>query len=163
MPKTIRMKLTEDSIDKAIDSLRRYAENLQRKGIEICRKLAIPCAVRVSIGYASAIYKGEKDFNITVEKIENGYAVIADGETALILEFGAGVTYGYGHPQANEFNMGPGTYPGQTHAMDPRGWWIPKANGGGHTYGNPPSMAMYMAAKEAHKEVERVAREVFSK
>lgn len=161
MPKTIVVKLSSDSIDRACQRLESYKTSLQRKGVEICRRLSIPCAVKVSLGFASAIYKGEKDYHISVDKIDNGYVVKADGETALILEFGAGVTFGYGHPQESEFNMGAGTYPGQVHAMDPRGWWIPKAKGGGHTFGNPPTMAMYLAAKETREEVERVAREVF--
>lgn len=161
MPKTINMRLSADSIDRTIERLKRYEQTLQNKGLEICRRLSFQCAVRVSVGFASALYTGEKHYNITVDKIDNGFVVRADGETALILEFGAGITFGSGHPQADEFGYGPGTYPGQTHAMDPRGWWIPRSRGGGHTFGNPPSMAMYNAAKVTREAVERVAREVF--
>lgn len=162
MPKTINMRLSAESIDRTIERLKRYEQTLRNKGLEICRRLSFQCAVRVSIGFASALYVGEKNYNITVDKIDNGFVVRADGETALILEFGAGITFGSGHPQADEFGYGPGTYPGQTHALDPRGWWIPRSRGGGHTFGNPPSMAMYNAAKVTREAVERVAREVFN-
>jgi len=161
MPKTINMRLSAESIDHTIERLKRYEQTMRNKGLEICRRLAIQCEVRVSIGFDSALYDGEKHYSVSVKKIDNGYAVQANGETVLILEFGAGITFGSGHPQADEFGYGPGTYPGQTHAMDPRGWWIPRSRGGGHTFGNPPSMAMYNAAKVTREAVERVAREVF--
>lgn len=161
--KTITMTLSGPSIDGAIKQLQAYKDSLQEKARLICEKLAVTGAVQVSLRYAAAIYTGRKDFNVTVEEIPNGYKILADGETALILEFGAGVTYGYGHPQADEFGMGPGTYPdGKGHWNDPRGWWIPKEHGGGHTYGNPPTMAMYETAKALLERVLDVAREVFN-
>ena len=158
----VTMSLSAASIDAAIKQIEAYQKSLSVKAKQICERLAFAGAVQVSLGFASAIYNGEKDFNVTVEDIPNGYRIVADGETALILEFGAGATYGYGHPQADEFGMGPGTYPdGKGHWNDPRGWWIPKANGGGHTYGNPPAMPMYRASRQMREDVERVAREVF--
>lgn len=159
----IEASLSKNSIDRAIRDIRAYKKNLSVKARKICEKLAISGAVNVSLGYASAIYTGQKDFNVTVEDIDNGYRILADGETALILEFGAGVTYGYGHPQANSFGMGPGTYPdGKGHWDDPRGWYLPAYAGGEHTYGNPPAMSMYETAKDLRSRVESVAREVFA-
>ena len=161
--KTITMNLSAASIDSAIKQLKEYKTELRRKAQKICEKLAVSGAVNVSLGYSTAIYTGRKDYSVTVEEISDGYRILADGETALILEFGAGVTYGYGHPQANEFGMGPGTYPdGKGHWNDPAGWWIPKEHGGGHTYGSPPSMAMYETAKELRDRVLDVSREVFN-
>ena len=161
--KTITMNLSAASIDSAIKQLKEYKTELRRKAQKICERLAVSGAVNVSLGYATAIYTGRKDYSVTVEEIRDGYRILADGETALILEFGAGVTYGYGHPQADEFGMGPGTYPdGKGHWDDPAGWWIPKEHGGGHTYGDPPSMAMYKTAKELRDRVLDVAREVFN-
>lgn len=161
--KTITMNLSAASIDSAIKQLKEYKTELRKKAQKICEKLAVSGAVNVSLGYATAIYTGSKDYSVTVEEIRDGYRILADGETALILEFGAGVTYGYGHPQADEFGMGPGTYPdGKGHWNDPAGWWIPKEHGGGHTYGNPPTMAMYETAKELRDRVLDVAREVFN-
>lgn len=161
--KTITMTLSGTSIDGAIQQLQAYKSSLSEKARLICEKLAVTGSVQVSLRYAAAIYTGRKDFNVTVEEITNGYKILADGETALILEFGAGVTYGYGHPQADEFGMGPGTYPdGKGHWNDPLGWWIPKEHGGGHTYGNPPTMAMYETAKQLREKVLQVAREVFN-
>ena len=158
----VTMTLNPSSIDSAIKQIEDYKKSLAVKAKLICEKLASMGATRASLGFATAFYTGEKDFEISVEEIQNGYKILADGETALILEFGAGATYGYGHPLADEKGMGPGTYPdGKGHWDDPKGWWIPKDKGGGHTYGNPPAMPMYYAAKEMREEVERVAMEVF--
>lgn len=151
------------SIQRAISDLKAYRARIIEKSNELARRLAERGAVIASISFARAIYTGPKDVAITVEaRSANTYAILASGETVLILEFGAGITYGEGHPQAGEFGYGPGTYPGQKHAMTGKGWYLPKEKGGGHTYGNPPSMAMYLAAKEIRAEVEAVAREVFS-
>ena len=156
------MTLSAASIDRAIRDIEAYERELTVKAKRICERLAAIGALRASLGFASAIYTGEKDFSVTVEEIPNGYKILADGETALILEFGAGATYGYGHPLADEKGMGPGTYPdGKGHWNDPKGWWLPKDAGGGHTYGNPPAMPMYYASKEVKRMVEQVAREVF--
>lgn len=159
----ISMSLSPSSIDAAIKQIEAYKNSLQRKCDVLAERLASMGAVIVSLQYARTPYTGNADYDITVDQRGPGkYAVIASGETVLILEFGAGMTYGYGHPQAGEFGFGPGTYPGQTHAFDPHGWWIPKSAGGGHTYGNPPARAMYNAAKDIRSEIERIAQEVFN-
>ena len=163
MSKTIKMTLDTKSIVNAINELNDYQSWLHKKANELAKRLADMGSVNVSLGYSRAIYTGPKDTEVTVEdRGDSTYAIVASGETVLILEFGAGVTYGSGHPQADEFGYGPGTYPGQTHAMDPRGWYLPKEKGGGHTYGNAPSMTMYQTAKDLREDLERIAREVFS-
>ena len=69
------------------------------------------------------------------------------------------MTYGFGHPEAQEHGMGPGTYPdGKGHWNDPKGWYTP---GGQHTYGNPPAMPMYTARKTIEEELPRIVKEVF--
>ena len=163
MGKNISIQLNTRSIDAAMKTLQAYKQSLDRKLDELCRRLAQLGAVSISLGYSRAVYSGKKDISVSVEPIENGYAILAEGESVLFVEFGAGVTYGYGHPQAGELGMGPGTYPdGKGHWNSPNGWWLPKEAGGGHTYGNPPSMTMYQTAKELQDAVLRVAKEVFA-
>lgn len=158
---TIRVSLDVIDIDHAISKINDYRKEIERNVNEVCRRLAQYGVTVAQASYDGVVYLGNKDVSVTMEPIQNGYAVKADGQTALILEFGAGVTYGYGHPQANQFGFGPGTYPNQKHAMDPKGWYLPKSAGGGHTYGNAPSMAMYNTAKDLEREVKRVVQEVF--
>lgn len=163
MGKTIKVTLDPKSIDKAIRELMQYEDWLRAKCDELAVRLAQRGAVNVSLGYASTPYTGAKDVSVKVEDYEDGRAaIVASGHTVLFLEFGAGVTYGYGHPQAGEFGYGPTTYPGQKHAADPKGWWFRDKDGLHHTYGNAPGAVMYLTAQELRDRVEEVAREVFS-
>lgn len=147
-----------DITGDALQRLAQYSSNMRSKMNEICSKLAKIGAVKASLGFSRSIYDGRKDFSVSVEPLGNGYVIKADGDSVLFLEFGAGVTYGYGHPQASEFGMGPGTYnPTSNNWKNPHGWWMPS---GQHTYGNPPNMPMYNTAKDLEKEVQRVVEEV---
>lgn len=167
MSRTIRMNLNTASINAAINELREYKTWIQRKADELARKLAEYGADNAAVGYFLVQYDGPRE-NIDVNVEDRGegkYAIVASGHPVLIVEFGAGVTYGYGHPnpEVDGKPMGPGTYPNaKGHWNDPKGWYLPKEAGGGHTYGNPPSMTMYKTGKELRDEVERIAREVFS-
>lgn len=157
------------SIDEIIKGLEDYKRSLKVKADALVKKLADAGCEAVSITYGAWLYKGSREAEVTVEQRGPAqYAIVASGETVLILEFGAGVSYSATqHPLANSIEggpYGPGTYPGQTHAMDPRGWYLPKSAGGRsgvHTYGNAPSMAMYNTGKSLHEVVKQAAKEVF--
>ena len=163
MTKIIQMSLNTASIDAAIKEIKDYQAFIRKKTHEFAARLADDGAVRALLHYDQAYYRGPKDFDVNVEERgDNTFAIIANGETVLILEFGAGITYGYGHPMANQFGYGPGTYPdGKGHWNDPRGWWLPPDAGGGHTFGNAPSMTMYKTAKELRERMVDIAKEVF--
>lgn len=166
MSRTIRVRLNDASIDAAIKALEDYKKWIQGKAAELAKRLAEIGADNASVGYFLVKYDGPRDIDVTVEsRGENTYAIVASGHPVLVIEFGAGVTYGYGHPMASEMGYGPGTYPGQVHAMTGKGWYLPKSvagRSGVHTYGNPPSMTMYKTAKDLREDLERIAREVFS-
>ena len=156
------MSFDPASIQAAIRELESYQRWLFEKAEELARRLADKGLINISLGYGRAIYTGDKDVSVTVEQRSiNTYAIVASGETVLILEFGAGVRYGYGHPNptVNGVQMGPGTYPNaKGHWDDPKGWYTPD---GEHTFGNPPSMTMYETAKGLREELTKIAREVF--
>ena len=160
--KKIVVPLSESGIQKIQDELTVYWKWQEEKARELAERLAALGATVASIRFSRAVYTGKKDVEVTVEELTNGYKVKADGESVLFIEFGAGVTYGYGHPEAGEFGMGPGTYPdGKGHWNDPKGWYLPKSAGGGHTFGNPPAMPMYEARKAIEQELPRIVKEVF--
>lgn len=162
MAKTISVRLNRQSIGDAIKRLNQYKKTFPKRAEAMCKALAELGAVKVSLDYTRAVNAavGMKPITVTVERRDNGYAIVAQGESVMFVEFGAGARYGYGHPLDGELGMGPGTYPGDKgHWNDPKGWWIPKEAGGGHTYGNPPSMAMYETAKDLRQEVLRIAKE----
>ena len=160
--KNIIVPLSESGIQKIQDELTVYRKWQEEKARELAERLAALGATVASIRFSRAVYTGPKDVDVTVEELPNGYKVKADGESVLFIEFGSGVTYGYGHPEAGEFGMGPGTYPdGKGHWDDPKGWYLPKSAGGGHTFGNPPAMPMYEARKAIEQELPRIVKEVF--
>ena len=160
--KKIVVPLSESGIQKIQDELTAYRKWQEEKARELAERLAALGATVAPIRFSRAVYTGKKDVEVTVEGLPNGYKVKADGESVLFIEFGSGVTYGYGHPEAGEFGMGPGTYPdGKGHWDDPKGWYLPKSAGGGHTFGNPPAMPMYEARKAIEQELPRIVKEVF--
>lgn len=162
------MKITIDaldpkSVDNAIKKLETYSRDLNRKAKELCERLADMGALYAEWNFSGVLYAGDVDYHITVVEAEDGkYVIKANGESVLFMEFGAGIRHGYGHPQASEFGMGPGTYPnGKGHWDDPKGWWFGERGNWTHTYGNAPGMPMYNAAKDLRSEILKEAQEVF--
>jgi hypothetical protein len=156
--------ITGDGVDDLLKGLEEHQHWIESKIPELCERLATIGATYASIGFARAFYDGPRNCSVRVEQRgENTYAVIAEGEEVLFVEFGSGVTMGGGHPDVQGY--GPGTYPptNPDHPKwnDPNGWYIPKNKGGGHTFGNPPNAPMYHAAKNVEEELEQVVREVF--
>lgn len=145
------------SVSRATRSLEEYASDLIEKANTVCERLATIGAVRASLDFSRAIYNGTNDVAVTVEPIDNGYAIHATGNAVLFIEFGSGASYGYGHPEPEGY--GPGTYPGKGHWDDPNGWWYGSHE---HSYGNPPAAAMYHAKQDVLQEVQRIADEVFA-
>ena len=155
------------SIDAAVREIREYGKWVQRKTIELAKKVAELGADRVAVGYFNVQYDGERDIDVRVDTLGEGqYAIVAFGHPVLIVEFGAGVTYGYGHPnpEVDGKPMGPGTYPSTKGLWNnPKGWWFTNEAGESeHTYGNPPSMTMYKTAEELKRDLVNIAREVFA-
>lgn len=145
------------SVSRAKRSLEEYYADLIEKANTVCERLATIGAVRASLDFSRAIYNGTNDVEVTVEPIDNGYAIRATGNAVLFIEFGSGASYGYGHPEPEGY--GPGTYPGKGHWDDPNGWWYGNHE---HSYGNPPAAAMYHAKQDVLQEVQRIADEVFA-
>ena len=145
------------SVSRAQRRLDEYYADLIEKANTVCERLATIGAVRASLDFSRAIYNGTNDVAVTVEPIDNGYAIHATGNAVLFIEFGSGASYGYGHPEPEGY--GPGTYPGKGHWDDPNGWWYGNHE---HSYGNPPAQAMYNAKRDIQAEVQRIADEVFN-
>lgn len=84
----------------------------------------------------------------------------ADVSPILMAEFGSGLRAN--NPRAGEFGMGTGTFPGQTHADNPEGWWFQTLDGvWHHSQGSYPTMPMFKAQMEIYDQIESIAREVF--
>lgn len=170
--KKVVVPLSVSGIEDLRKELKTYRKWQEAKMKLLTKKLADLGVEVASVKFGAVEYVGEKNVEVTAEEIPNGYVVRASGEAVLVLEFGGGIKYGYGHPENDEFGMGPGTYPSDKgrKAADgrwyknwehPNGWWLPKENGGEHTYGNAPSMAMYEARKKIKQEIVSIVKEVF--
>lgn len=160
MAKTIAVNpLDRSSITSAIREVRRYKAWVLAKEAELRQRLATLGATVASIQFSRAIYSGTNDVSVRVDDTGSVAVIYAEGESVAFIEFGSGATYGYGHPQAGEFGVGPGTYPdGKGHWDDPNGWYY---SHGQHTFGNPPAMAMYAAVQEMTEQLTMIAKEVF--
>ena len=146
--------------------LERLRKSMVRKCKEIAVRTATHGAFIASEGFRNAIYDGDNDVTVDIESTPKHTTLVAKGESVLFIEFGAGAAYGYGHPQAHEFDFGPGTWSegpnGKGRWADPKGWWFTDSSGNKvHSYGNAPAMVMYQAAKEMRKVIPQVAKEVF--
>ena len=159
MSKRINIELTDASIKSGIKELRLYKSWVIEKEAELCSRLAALGATVASIDFSRAIYNGSNDVSVRVDDTGSIAVIYAEGESVAFIEFGAGIKYGYGHPQAGEHGMGPGTYPGKGHWDNEKVWWY---GHGQHSYGNPPAMAMYDAVQKMTEELTRIAKEVFS-
>lgn len=165
MHKTIQLKLSEKGVQNAMKELVAYKQWVCEKEQELRQRLASIGATVASISFSRAIYNGTNDVSVRVDDTGSVAVIYAEGESVAFIEFGSGSKYGYGHPQAKEFGVGPGTYP--TEANDgkgwwdnPRGWWYAH---GKHSYGNPPAMAMYRAVEAMTEQITVIAEEVFGK
>ena len=161
-------------LETTIAHLQQILNNLNRYAAEIVRRLSL---IGYDVAYqimAGHIYTGETIDSLTiVENDDTHFTLMASSRALIFFEFGAGINGG-GHPQAGGFGFGPGTYPGQTHALDPNGWYYPTddpalivahtkdGQGLGHSYGNPPRMPFYYAKEKMKQDLLTVAREVFA-
>lgn len=159
MGKTIEIELTRRGINEGIRELRKYKAWVQTKEKELRIRLAERGEDVARIQFAGATYDGTNNVSVRVDDTGSVAVIYAEGSAVAFIEFGSGARYGYGHPQAGEFGVGPGTYPdSKGHWNEPQGWWYAH---GKHSYGNPPAMAMYQAVQKMAEELTEIAREVF--
>lgn len=176
MPTTIRMRLCESDIKKAIKQVDEYWKKLQTKTKVFCGRIS-----ELGMSVASAKI-GESPLGKYVHlnvKYENSASsckavLFATGDVLnteygqvmplMMIEFGAGVHYNQvANPKAGQFGMGVGTFPNQTHAFQDGGWYYMDAYGEWHhSYGVKATMPMYNADIEMILNLRKIAKEVFS-
>ena len=174
---TIKINLFDSkSLQSAIKQIQQYRDDLPRKCELLCQRLA-ESGVQVA---KTAIAESPQGKTITLttdirpEKAGCKAILMATGNTVtssdgrsfnllLAVEFGAGIKYNAtANPKASEFGMGVGTFPDQTHAFDPNGWYYLGDDGEWHhSYGVKATMPMYQAGVEIRRQILAVAKEVF--
>lgn len=179
MPTVIKGTLSVSSIKNMQDQLKAYKERLIEKCSLFTERLA---AAGILVGQRNL---GEFDkyvvFTMETDLQRYGAKTVlyatnsgiihsqwmtkdgvkeADVSPILMAEFGSGLRAN--NPRAGEFGMGTGTFPGQTHAEDPEGWWYQTVDGEWHhSKGVAPTMPMYKAQMEIYDQIATIAAEVF--
>ena len=167
MAKTIQITLSQSSIQAAIKELDKYKKSLEMKCQIFVNKLSQEGLQVVQMSMQSIPDKDKGGYYTEIINNNDGTMKSATirltGDKILLIEFGAGIRYASpGHPKAGEFGYGVGTYPGQTHAEDPNGWWYrDESDNPHHSYGNRAYMPMYNAGTAMKLRMQSLAREVF--
>lgn len=174
----ITIGIDGSGVEEAIRRVEQRQKWFEERTQELVQRLANYGATLARASFEGAAYDGVNDVKVDLdERGDKTVAVVAAGNAVLFIEFGAGVTYGYGHPEPQGY--GPGTYPGKGQGVNH--YWFytgqPGTAGGvlatdpktGYvhpnttiTHGNPPSASMYNARKQVVEDLERIAKEVFS-
>ena len=171
--KVIRISLSEKDIDRAIKELEQYKQEI------ICKTelLRIKVTERITAlawsGFNGAIVDdptGESggarraEVQVSIDERENVSVVIAAGEDAVWVEFGAGVYHNGSagsspHPKGSELGF---TIGGYGKGMGKRKTWGFYEDGELRlTHGAPAVMPMYNAMKTVCDEIVSIAKEVF--
>lgn len=166
MSKVIKMDLSPQSIDKAINEVKQYRKWVQEKTNQLAERLAMIGIKEASIRFNGAFIDSAvgNDTQLSVERTANGYEVVARGTQVWFIEFGTGVYYNGSEPYPNppgrpEGVGGIGSYGKGKGNND---FWYYKDEDGKHrTHGMPAAMPMYYATVEMENNIRRIAREVF--
>lgn len=149
MPKTITIKMSRESINDAIEELKKYHEDFIRK-LDLFTRTLITDGVAVARTYIQFGAGNKRQADVSWQVNSNGdicRAMISmTGRDCAFIEFGAGIHYNPSDtPHAAEHGMGIGTFPDQTHAFDDY-WWYYDSNGNSvYTHGTLATMPIYHA------------------
>ena len=171
MRKVIKLDLTTQSIDAAIQAVNEYKKWIEEKSKELLEELVRLGYEISTFNFTWAAYDGTNDVSVTWEtRGENRVAVVATGNAVLFIEFGTGITFPDDHPLAADNGMIRGEY-GKGYGGNPAGWnykgdpgtyGVVEKNGSVHTYGNPANMSMYLTMRDLERDFAEIARRVFN-
>lgn len=168
--KTIKVNLSQKSIQDAIKQLRAYQKSLVSKNEEFVRRLAELGIPVIDENIALAQGDSDKSHN-TYIKINNfgGYSqatLVCESSQLAFIEFGAGIHYNTPaetspHPKGQEFGYTIGSY-GQGNGKNDS--WVYYADSGEwvRSYGTEATMPVYKASVKIMQNIRKIAKEVFS-
>lgn len=169
--KVIRFGLSAREIDRAIRELEQYKQDIIRKTNLLRERVAERLAELSRDGFAGAVVDdllkdGQRtaQVDVSIDQRDNVTLVIARGEDAVWVEFGAGVHYNGSagtspHPKGSELGF---TIGGYGKGMGKKDVWGFYEDGELRlTHGTPATMPMYNAVKTVCDEIAEIAREVF--
>ncbi len=162
-----KISLDSNEIADLIEELNDYAESLSGKCQLFVTRLVKEGMNVIKAEYGSGLGDSSKDHNCTYQIDTEGNLVkaqiVVSGEDILFIEFGSGIRWNKSpHPKASEYGYGVGTYPGQTHAYDPNGWYYREDGKLHHSWGTEATMPVYKASLQMIEKIEEIAQEVFN-
>lgn len=171
MSKKIIIKLSEQEISRAIKELEDYKNWVEQKTELLCEKIADRLAGKVKAGFSGAVVddviNGDKKLaqvSVFIDKKGTSTIVVAEGEDAIWVEFGAGVYHNNSpgsspHPKGAELGFIIGDF---DKGNGKRQTWAYYEEGKLKiTHGTKAIMPMYTALKEICEEIYSIAKEVF--
>lgn len=171
--KTITFSLSPESIAKACNELDWYKKTIERKTKQLQKRIAERIQWSAQSGFATAVRDdllsaGTRYADVTVTISEEGdtTVVIANGEDAVFVEFGAGVHHNGSVGQSpnpfvaeNNLEFTIGSYDKGHGSQDI--WGFKEDGRIILTYGTPASMPMYHGLQDALNDLVNIANEVF--
>ena len=163
----VKMKLSHESVQKAIEQVDTYADSLETKCAELCERLAeigVQAAVRCITQSTNGT--GELAASMQVEQSgDTSFLVITRNEHAAFVEFGTGVigsgTYSGELPQGWTYDQR--RTPAAHDSADPTKWWYYDKQGRRRsTRGQTATGFMAVAGEEMRQAVLDTAKEVFA-
>lgn len=173
MSKTkISISLSSSDIDRAIRELEQYRRDFQKKLDLLRKRVAEELETEVRSGFAKAVVddllKGgarPAKVDVSCNHNDNVSVVIANGDDAVWVEFGAGVYHNGSagnspHPKGSDLGLTIGSY-GKGYGQK-QTWGYYSDGELKLTHGTPAVMPMYNAVKTVCGNIDRLAREVFA-
>ena len=170
--KKITIGLSEQDIDRALREMAQYKTEFLQK-VELLReKVADRLAVEAQSGFTGAVVddlikRGQKfaDVKVSVDNRANLSVVVANGEDAVWVEFGAGVYHNGSpgsspHPKGAELGFTIGSF-GKGNGKKEAWGYYDEDGELKLTRGTPATMPMYRAVQTVCNDIQNIAREVF--
>lgn len=155
--KKIKIQLSEESINNAINQIR-FMRDMLQTNITLFVKMLQTEGLTVGNAILQTVPKEYKDkcqiYATNVQRLGDTYTatIVLEGSQALFIEFSAGITYGTNTFPSMPNNpsygsgYGMGTFPGQGHWDDPKGWFYKDESGNWvHSFGTKANAPMYHA------------------
>lgn len=172
--------LSASRINDGKKKIEGVCSEIERQCVEFCDELAdigVKACINATNGNPlnTYVYFGKRlelSDSLGVEYIVFGKQTrelfSADGTTTisplLMMEYGSGLRYALPAQTLDDGTMvGLGTFPNQTHAENPNGWYYFSLNDNKwhHSYGIAPSAPMQKAYDEMVANIDKVKRKVF--
>lgn len=156
----ITFKLTPDDVRNAVKKIEKFKIGYKRKVNRTLDIVADTCTQYLLGSYYSPLgYEGPIDVAVNMEKMPDGYKVIASGSTLFFLEYGTGIYAGPDPSGQQAVPAYPGSWSeGHEQQFSTKGYWMYNRR---IQFGSEPAYAFFYLNQSIHEIVQEAIREVF--